>query len=177
MYNKLYLEEYKRRAETPIGQEIVRSRWSLVSGFVKGGTLLDYGCGPGVFHTSGPPSFKSFGYDLNPYGGYLTIPQMDFDVVTFWDVLEHLPAPFDIVDGLNPKWLFVIFPDIEHVPIEDIRKWRHWKPKEHIHYWTLAGLTASLFGYELVHHDNLEGAMRNPENPEWITTAVYKRLT
>ena len=64
--------------------------------------LLDIGCGGGAFLKKLPPSFKSFGVDYNENAPIkvdisyekLPFPNSSFDIVTAWQVFEHLENPF-----------------------------------------------------------------------------------
>jgi len=86
-----------------------------------GKTLLDYGCSTGYFlQTAIEMGFDGHGVELNSFGvkwareklGLKNIYDKDikdcgfdkysFDVITIWDVLEHVPNPFDLLSELRP---------------------------------------------------------------------------
>jgi hypothetical protein len=60
-----------------------------------------------------------------------------YDILTFWDVLEHIPEPWRLWENYNPKYLAVsipLFKDKEHAINS-----RHFRPEEHWWYFTLEG--------------------------------------
>jgi len=88
-----------------------RKGLSLIETYRSGGKLLDVGCGPGVFLSLAKErGWDVTGVDVSPFAvsyasgslGHNAIageleevgfPEKYFDVVTLWDVIEHLPAP------------------------------------------------------------------------------------
>ncbi|MBS0211187.1 MAG: class I SAM-dependent methyltransferase [Planctomycetes bacterium] len=73
----------------------VRLRWLRRQGYRKAHCLLDYGCGSGAFieYLRGR-GYQAFGYD--PYSesfGDRSLLSRRFDVVTSWDVIEHVSDP------------------------------------------------------------------------------------
>lgn len=94
------------------------------------GKILDIGCATGIFlNEMKKKGWDSYGiepsthaadyarhtYGLEIYNGMLEkdiFPESFFDVITMWDVLEHVPDPWDIVANvwklLKPNGLFVI---------------------------------------------------------------------
>jgi 2-polyprenyl-3-methyl-5-hydroxy-6-metoxy-1,4-benzoquinol methylase len=87
----------------------------------EGRRLLDFGCGVGLFLSEAEQrGFVPYGVDLSPdsieqartrvpnAGTYLgapaDVPEIaagDFDVITMWSVLAHLPRPIDDLSGLR----------------------------------------------------------------------------
>ncbi|MEP0845659.1 MAG: class I SAM-dependent methyltransferase [Phycisphaerae bacterium] len=100
-----------------------------------GGTLLDIGCGKGIFLKLASQHFDVIGVDVSPAacrfardvlrldvrcGDFLTLdlPPAAFDVITLWDVLASLPDPRAAVARiaalLKPGgWLVMTLPDID----------------------------------------------------------------
>lgn len=178
IYNKQYLEEYAYEASIPLGRSILKSRWDTVKTFCDSGTLIDYGCGTGVFVDEAPSEFVATGWDVNPFSKYSGMrPTGKFDILTMWDVIEHLPAPLSPVTDFNPTFVFISTPNADNVDFNEFSGWKHFKPLEHIHYYSLKTLTMSFasIGYELIHSDFKEGWLRDPQNERAILTAAYKR--
>lgn len=178
IYNKEYLEEYAYEASIPLGRSIIKSRWVTVKSFCGSGTLIDYGCGTGKFHESAPLNFIATGWDINPFSKYSGMrPTGNFDILTMWDVIEHLPAPLSPIIDFRPSYVFISTPNIDNIEFENFDEWKHFKPVEHIHYYNLKSLTMSMssIGYKLIHSDFKEGWLRDSDNKEAILTAVYKK--
>jgi 2-polyprenyl-3-methyl-5-hydroxy-6-metoxy-1,4-benzoquinol methylase len=177
-YNQSYLDEYIRRSQTDLGRRIIESRWDTVRCFADGGTLLDYGCATGAFHTAAPDGFLCMGWDVNPKSLYSrNFPHGHYDVLTMWDVMEHLDRPYSPLKAHSPALVFISTPNADNTSLETFGAWKHYKPVEHIHYYTPKTLAMGMAanGYTLLHYDFSEGQLRDAENPEAIFTAVFTK--
>lgn len=152
VYDDEYFRRYRAMSQTPMAialngfrAELVR-RWS--EGLSDSITLLDVGIGDGAFLRTleGARGVQRFGADVNPAGisyleehGQLGSLEETYDVVTFWDSLEHIR---------DPRWALraaakvaivsiPIFSDVAHVLAS-----RHYRPDEHYWYFTRAGFCA-----------------------------------
>ncbi|MGH3661201.1 MAG: class I SAM-dependent methyltransferase [Micromonosporaceae bacterium] len=87
----------------------------------EGRRLLDFGCGAGLFlEVAEERGFECYGVDLSPdsidqakqrlrtehvhYGDPMDVPEIaagNFDVITMWSVLAHLPRPIDDISKLR----------------------------------------------------------------------------
>jgi len=120
--------------------ESSKQRWALqnktISTYKQGGCLLDLGCSAGAFlSTMISPSWSLFGIEISPdeaqrarervganvfVGDIFDAPfaPASFDVVTSFDVLEHLYQPRNVIDRVF-KWLkpggiyYVAVPNVE----------------------------------------------------------------
>jgi len=139
-------------------------------------TLLDYGCGPGAFHKGATNGFKTIGYDINPFCGFDKKPhhKTKVDILTMWDVIEHLENPRSPIDRYKPEYLFICTPNVDSVK-DSIINWKHYRPGEHLHYFDLKSLILLLGDYEIVEHNFEEGELRDPSCPKAIITVVGKR--
>ena len=125
----------------------------------KGKKLLDVGCAGGAF----PAAARERGFDaegiepsrwLSDYGrktyglqvrqGILerdTYPMASFDVISLWDVIEHVPEPHEILTTihgmLRPQgYLWVNYPDIGSWMAKLLGwRWPFWL-SVHLHYYT-----------------------------------------
>jgi len=129
------LDYYERmlRLNAQTGEQISKVRWEWINE-INPRIVLDYGSGCGFFRTYRPADITVYSYDVGPYpqtGIELTI----YDVVCFWDVLEHLPdfKPLEPVLALS-RYVALSLP----IKPQDTlwNDWKHFKPGEHLHYWT-----------------------------------------
>ena len=177
VYNKRYYNRFIERAESEIGKKIYEQRWDLIGKHCSNNmSLLDFGCMAGAFQKLSPNGFKCYGYDINPYGNFTKKPKERINILTMWDVIEHLVVPDAPIKEFNPEWLFICTPNKDAVKgrFED---WIHYRPAEHLHYFNYNSLSKLLGenGYRMIEHNFTEGSIRNPKSPEDIITVVARR--
>lgn len=140
-YSGAYFVKYQQLDNTPMGLELTRARVKMVHDFYGGDDVIDIGIGGGRFCID----YGAWGYDvseeavywLQTNGMYADPYLQGAEVLTFWDALEHIPDPAAIVKQAS-KWVFVSMP-VYHSK-EHCLSSKHYKPGEHVHYWTDAGL-------------------------------------
>ena len=117
------------RINSPTAKEINAIRWNWVSE-VHAKTILDFGSGIGFFR-----AFRNNGaavdtFDLGPYC-QTGMKRDHYDLVTMWDVLEHLETLDDARRVLEKTDNFACT-----VPVlpegKDLILWKHRKPGEHV---------------------------------------------
>jgi len=143
------------------------SQVELVKKYKDGVRLLDIGCGEGFFLfnaskagytakgvelSQGAAAYAKKEFDLDveakPFEE-LRFPENHFDVVTLWQVLEHVPYPLMVLKEvhriLKPEGLLVVStPNIEGMPAKILRK-RWWEIRRlHINQFTTKTLTDTL---------------------------------
>ena len=153
-----------RKARLTASESQVR----LIKRYGNGGRLLDIGCGEGFFLSSasragyvskgieiaqGAAEYarREFGLDVEAKPlEQLQFPQDYFDVVTLWQVLEHVPYPLKVLKEvhriLKPRGLLAASaPDIEGMMARIFRrKW--WSLRRvHINQFTAKTLTDMLY--------------------------------
>lgn len=165
-YDADYFRRYQKQADTCIGRALVRHRAELVKrwcdlalSYGPERPLLDVGIGAGTFlEALWSEGVYAAGFDVNPAGvewlkgrgAYRNLYGPEpFDVVTFWDALEHIRDPRPALAACA-RWAFVaipIFRDAEHVLAS-----RHYRKDEHYWYFTRAGFRrfAEAQGFEVV---------------------------
>ncbi|HGW5085389.1 TPA: methyltransferase domain-containing protein [Pseudomonas aeruginosa] len=138
-YTGPYFEKYQALDATPMGTALTTARVDMVRRHFDG-EVLDVGIGGGRFVVeSGGKGFdvneeavqwlKSRNAYADPYKGVAAI--------TCWDSLEHVPDPEALVRSVG-EWVFVSMPVYKDQA--DCLKSKHFKPGEHLHYWSVRGL-------------------------------------
>lgn len=138
-YSGPYFEKYQALDATPMGAALTAARVDMVQRHFDG-EVLDVGIGGGRFVIeSGGKGFdvneeavqwlKSRNAYADPYKGVAAI--------TCWDSLEHVPDPEALVRSVG-EWVFVSMPVYKDQT--DCLKSKHFKPGEHLHYWSVRGL-------------------------------------
>lgn len=124
-----------------------------------GAKLLDLGAGSGAFLRGAMAAgFDAKGFDVIPQaaerlraaGAYAEDPN-GFDAVTLWDTLEHMEDPELCLRGVRKgAFLFASLPVFEN--LRRIRESKHYRPGEHLYYWTARGFVAwmALYGFRLI---------------------------
>ena len=171
-YNGSYFAKYQDMDDTEMGALLTAARVDLVRRYFDG-KVVDIGIGGGRFVTDS----DSFGYDVNPDAvawlgdRYLDPYENGADAVTCWDSLEHIPEPEKFLATVK-KWLFVSMPTYEGQ--SDCLASKHFKPGEHIWYWTIRGFIdwCGLNGFAV----REVNAMETDIGREGITTFVCCRI-
>jgi hypothetical protein len=142
-YDESYFDKCAGYEDKDIAVLINQRRIELVRRHFGDGIVLDVGIGSGEFIKK---RLDTFGFDINPKAvewlkqrGQFRNNFYDFYAFTFWDVIEHLEDPareyFDkIADG---SYLFTALPIF--MDLGAIRRSKHYRPGEHLYYWTHAG--------------------------------------
>lgn len=159
IYDAGYFQHYRRICETPVAKALNQFRVALMrealdlSADAHPQTVLDVGIGDGAFLRAAAAQVpfglvELKGCDINPLGvEYLEqhgqLAQLDqeggFDVVCFWDVLEHLEDPR--VGLRAAKTVALVSIPIFESQLHALRS-RHFKPGEHLWYFTRRGFLA-----------------------------------
>jgi hypothetical protein len=159
LYDAAYFDTYLKLSRTSLGRELTAARVEFVSRFYKG-EMLDFGIGSGQFISS--RGDLTYGWDINPealkwlsYNDLLGSPGTNYQAISFWDSLEHLEDPAEALSHAL-QWAFVsmpVFKDLDH-----IRSSKHFKPGEHLWYFTLDGFEkyVTSLGFEIVCTSNME---------------------
>ncbi len=158
-------------------RKTAQRRLRHLEGFIQPGRLLDVGCATGFFideaHKRG---WTVEGLDVSTYGvayarrefgltaheGALTgldLPGEAYDLLTMWDVIEHVPDPVAYVREaarlLRPGGMISLAtPDVDSLPARLAgKRWVGYKlSEEHVYYFSIKTLTRMLneAGFEVV---------------------------
>lgn len=184
-YDKEYI--YKRYDTYGILNEQMSS---LRLGYIFGGisepinSILDVGYGNGAFLKACKTLIPNcYGYDITDY----PVPEgttfvkdwknTQVDIVTFFDVLEHLESPY-VIKELNTKYIIVSLPWCHYFSDEWFFEWKHRRENEHL--WFFNELSIYKFaestGYEVINYCNIEDSIRGKLNgSNNILTFIMKK--
>lgn len=175
-YDGAYFAHYQELDATPMGEALTRARVDLVEKYFRAGVLTDIGIGGGRFVEDG----RAMGYDvsseavewLKDVGRYLDPYAAPVEAITCWDSLEHIPEPEKLLAQVR-NWLFVSMPIYDDMA--DVLRSKHYKPGEHLHYWTLQGFIrwCAEQGFECVEVNHAEVELGR----EGITSFAFKRVS
>jgi hypothetical protein len=144
-YGEDYFKKYMNYESTEIAIKLNNFRTNITEKYCS--TLLDIGIGSGEFIKSS--KIKTFGFDINPLAErwlkdnnlfknpYIEMPSVDG--LTFWDSLEHIPEPCDILSLTKSKqYVFVSMPIFSD--LLSLKNSKHYRPNEHYYYFTSKGM-------------------------------------
>ena len=137
------------RQNSTSAETISRIRWDFVSKS-KSSIVLDYGSGPGWFAAFAPKGIEVDTYDIAPWP-QTGINHKYYDLITMWDVIEHIPDLKILEPLLNStKSIALATPMLPKNT--ELKTWRHYKPGEHINLFTKETLQEYFrnFGFRLI---------------------------
>lgn len=176
-YDKGYFENYHRLEQTDMGHKLNEFRVDITHRHFAGARLLDIGPGACTF----VKATSALGLDINPatieelkrLGRYQSPELLSYiDVATFWDSLEHIS-----LEDLEKLFKLIQTGCVVSMPIYDDRdhvlRSRHFKPAEHMHYWTDQGFVTFMesYGFRLQVKSDFETRLGR----EGIMTYVFVR--
>lgn len=178
-YDGAYWDEYRKRADTDVGRELTRCRVELVNRHLGDGPCIDIGIGSGQFVEA--RAGATYGYDVNPKAikwlknrsGWRDPYSFEDSVqnITCFDSLEHIEAPERLVARVRGFCIvsIPIFTGPEH-----ILRSKHFKPNEHLWYFTEQGLERwfCTMGFRLVAKNRMEEAVGRED----IGSFVFERV-
>ena len=163
VYDKRYIEErYDRYPTTP---EMSALRLGMLKPWIEKGTLLDVGYGNGSFVKQAiKGGFDAYGCDVHgaDYGvrEVALTEKRHWDVVTFFDALEHF-TDLDIIRELSCRtsMILISYPNRPSTFPKD-RSWKHYRPGEHLHYFSLVSLSKLFPNKDILFTTAAEDAIR-----------------
>ena len=157
-YDKAYLDKCSSYNET-IAQNVNAGRVALIAKHLEApATLLDVGAGDCAFlRSSSAAGYTVRGFDVIPdvrenlqAAGLFADDVFHFDGVCMWDSIEHMEDPDRFLRQRPNTHLFVSIPIFKD--LNRIRESKHYRPGEHLYYWTGEGFVAfmELHGFRLL---------------------------
>ncbi len=155
------------------------------------GRLLDFGCAAGYFlemaqadgwHIAGVELAQSMAQQASSTLGLAivtsldTLSENDFDAITLWEVIEHLPRPVEelrrLHDRLHPGGLLMLStPNTGHwQAVREPDAWTSYRPPSHLLYFTTRTLQNALqrAGFERI---EIHRVSPLPPLPGWLRRA------
>jgi len=102
----------------------------------------------------------------------------EYDVVCFFDSLEHFDNIYDI-KSLKTKYVFISVPWCHYISDAWFESWKHRKEDEHLWHFDLESLRKFFesLGYEYISHSSIEDSIRKPiDDLPNILTALFKKI-
>lgn len=168
--------------------ELAYFRYGILRAFSRPGKLLDIGAGLGAFgQIALAGGYDVWYFDITNFtvpGRFITLEQatqQEWDVITCFDSLEHV-QDFSVMKNLFAKsrLLYVSTP-WRPSWFPQSRKWRHFRPEQHWHYFNPNSLSALIQqirpDMKCCLLDNPEDVVRiDPANSPNILTAIFTSL-
>jgi 2-polyprenyl-3-methyl-5-hydroxy-6-metoxy-1,4-benzoquinol methylase len=165
-YDDAYHDHYQALEGSSVAVSLNAGRVAMLTRHApEGATVLDIGAGCGTFVRAARSwGFRAKGFDIIPktvkhlkeIDAFADNPD-GFDAVTFWDSMEHIEEPETVLKRINRGALVLVA-----VPVfEDltrIRESKHYKPGEHLYYFTAHGFIdwMALYGFRLLEQSSHE---------------------
>ena len=147
-------------------------------------SILDVGYGNGDFLKLCKKSIKQcYGNDISNYPLPEGVEFVDkitdkhFDVICFFDVLEHF-KDISIVKDLKCDYVYISVPHCHNFSDEWFSNWKHRKENEHLWHFNKHSLLYFFWqmGYSVVRMSSIEDAIRTPvDSNNNILTAIFKK--
>lgn len=153
-YDEAYYNKCASYEGQQIAEKINAGRIALVSRYIGGNALVDVGIGSGEFIRKRP---NTFGHDVNPVAmEWLKRNDLwaknlsSYAGASFWDVLEHVQDPGVYLNQINlHAFVFVSIPIF--YGLRAIRLSKHYRPGEHLYYWTESGFVEWMERHGFMH--------------------------
>jgi 2-polyprenyl-3-methyl-5-hydroxy-6-metoxy-1,4-benzoquinol methylase len=151
-YNSGYTNTYLLYANSPVNQSLNLFRLGLVARYLTDkARILDVGCCVGEFLRFAEKFYHCTGFEPNDDAAETACRRLvstpilsslngtaTYDCITLFDVIEHVEEPEWLLRHcnsiLNPNGIIAL--TTPNVMVfrgdETLRKWKHWKPKEHL---------------------------------------------
>jgi hypothetical protein len=151
-YHTHLTSKYETDKQLEMNKTINKIRTRIVNNYCAMQSVLDYGCGTGSFikYAVNNSLFYPYGYEIIPkteswlLSNELYI-QADDHIpdyikgICFWDVLEHMPDPAEVLKEIDEGvYIFLSIPIFDD--LDKVKQSKHYIPNEHLWYFTTQGL-------------------------------------
>jgi SAM-dependent methyltransferase len=185
-YDTNYVKKYENPNYKNFSEALDNKRSLFVARYTNGRKVLDFGCGVGDFvKCSRNLGLDCYGWDIANYPLEFKVSEREvfgweWDVVTFFDSLEHVPDPVSLMRELKTRYIVISLPEC-HFPEDPdwFMNWKHRKPGEHLWHFDRRGLDEFMkyVGFRRIVHSNYEDKIRTPydEYLSNILSGVYEK--
>lgn len=186
-YNADYAHQYDH---LPV-KEMSALRWNFIQSHLNlpaGSRVLDVGYGNGAFlKHARSAGMDIYGIDLHTEDFGVPVVNLEtklhFDLICFFDSLEHF-SDFQPLLNLRAGHVIVSIPNTPAWLLSKPRVWRHYKPGEHLHYFSRRSLDSFMHGWgfsekraEGYPEDTLRGKLTvDDQVTDNIYSAIYTRI-
>lgn len=165
-YGPEYLAKVQAYEGSEIAAKVNAGRVAMLGRHLApGARVLDWGAGSGEFlRDARAAGFSVAGFDVIPQtrasleaAGVFSDDPSGFDALTLWDTLEHLEDPGALLARVPAgAAVFISLPIF--ADLRRIRDSRHYRPGEHLYYFTELGLVywMALAGFDLLESSDHE---------------------
>jgi len=185
-YDKDYIHTYEGFGELGVRMSYLRLANLLGAIGKKPKSILDVGYGSGDFlKVTTQSNIQSFGTDISGYPTpenvkfieWLDVFNKHFDVITFFDSLEHFDD-ISFIKNLRCNYIVVSLPECHNFSDEWFVNWKHRKPDEHLWHFSENSMYEFMKenGYKSIVMNNVEDLIRK-SSYEYsnILTGVFKK--
>lgn len=165
-YDEGYWNQYMKLRNTDMGKALTKARCELTKkAGARPDNTLDIGIGNGQF----VDEFGCNGFDVNPYAvkwlksiKKFSTPEHDYgyEWFTMWDVIEHI-EPEEFVKILKHNHKGIVLSTPIYKSFDDVITSKHFKPNEHILYFTTQGIIMYMeyYGYKCTEMSTIESQL------------------
>jgi 2-polyprenyl-3-methyl-5-hydroxy-6-metoxy-1,4-benzoquinol methylase len=167
-YDDAYLAKCQAYEGNSVANAVNAGRCALLMRHLAdGASVLDVGAGSGAFvRAAASWGFDACGFDviqaaadrLRAAGEYAEDLSV-FDAVALWDSIEHMEDPATCLESVRAGALLFVSVPVFH-DLRAIRASKHYRPGEHLYYWTALGFIDWIahYGFRLLEQSNHEVA-------------------
>jgi len=183
-YNHNYINIYNTYGEKALRMSYLRFGYIIGSIGRIPYNILDIGYGNGDFLKVCSSMCKCYGNDISNYQLPKNVEfvedifKNEYDVITFFDSLEHF-EDIDFIKDLKCNYIVISLPWCHYYNDDWFKNWKHRKENEHLYHFNLKSLTNFMKenNFKLVNSSNIEDSIRkNKQTEENILTACFKKI-